>query len=145
MSPIRISPAATTEPTCVACPARGPWDVIATSAYCPKCEEELVRDETDTPLQATLQQNRCALCDALRTLPFKTQLLETGSTLEIDLCVFHLRQFLGRCLSIRDFSDLRRQIRALDESEQDVFLLHDAFYSPLGVAQRPAIEEEDDE
>jgi hypothetical protein len=116
-----------------------PWDRIADKAYCPNCQELIAVGEAP-PLIERTEKKRCAACDVLGTVTFRTFPLGKASAIEIDLCPEHLRGLLARRLGPHACHQLRRQLQALDLRVEDVFLLHGAFYDDNGRALQPAIE-----
>jgi hypothetical protein len=59
---------------------------------------------------------------------------------EIELCPEHIRALVARRLGPHAFEQLRRQLQVLGLEVAEVFLLHEAFYDPMGRALQPALE-----
>jgi hypothetical protein len=116
----------------------GPWDRLAGKAYCPNCEEQLVRGESP-PLVEPTEKRHCAICQQAGTLRYLTFPLDRPVAAELDLCGRHLRGLLGRCLGAHAFHQIRRLLEACDLSVEEIFLLHAAFYDPRGNAICPAL------
>ena len=128
-------------PCCRCREATQRWDRIAGQPCCPNCEEELVIGVA-APLCAPTEPRRCAVCGRLGTVRFLTFPQGTTTPVEMDLCPGHLRALLGRCLKPHSFGRLRCQLHTVGLDVEQVFLLHDAFYDPDGVALQPALDEE---
>jgi hypothetical protein len=127
---------------CSRCGAAGlGWDRIMDKAYCPDCEESLIRGEAD-PLVERVEQHRCCICHQPGTLRYLTFPLQSTTPIEIQLCGRHVRDLLGRRLDVPAFQNLRRQLRTLRLEVGAIFLLHDAFYDADGNALQPAAEPE---
>jgi hypothetical protein len=142
MNPLRRTPAAIVAAlkNCCRCAQAGErWDRIAGKAYCPRCQEALALGEVE-PLRERTSSNHCSVCDLKGTVSFQTFPLEGAAPVEMDLCPEHLRGLLSRRLGPHAFHQLQRQLQLLDLSAADVFLLHEAFYDPLGRAQQPILE-----
>jgi len=112
------------------------WDRLAGRAVCPDCQEGLVRGEGD-PLIEKAEPRDCAVCGRRGTVRFLTFPLHEPEPVEIDLCPHHLRELLGRRLTARAFRRLRRRLNLAGFAVEQVFLLHEAFYSEAGEALRP--------
>ena len=142
MDRLRLAPAHSIPPLrpCCRCGnAEGCWDRIAGKAYCPDCQEMLVVGEAD-PLVEPTERRRCAVCNCVGTVCFHTFPLQAPTPVAMDLCPEHLRGLLGRCLSAFAFCQLQRQLERVGVPVQDLFLLHEAFYTSQGQALQPAIE-----
>jgi hypothetical protein len=124
---------------CSQCGATGQcWDRLAGQAYCPDCEEALVRGE-GAPLITKLDARRCCVCDhqgtvSYRTLPLRSRLLV------LDLCRDHFRDLLARRLDQVAFAQLRRRLLSVGVGVEQIFLLHGAFYDKEGQALQPVAE-----
>jgi hypothetical protein len=69
----------------------------------------------------------------LFTTPVRNALIE----LHIRLCGTHLNALMKRDLRPSDFKALQAQFELLGISTDDVFMLHDSFYSHEGLAKQP--------
>ena len=87
-----------------------------------------------------IEQNRCAICSTLGTLPYVTFSQHAKRPIEMDLCGEHLRNLVARHLGPHAFSELRKQLSVLGLDVVDIFLLHDAFYDANGRALQPVRE-----
>jgi hypothetical protein len=131
-----------TAAACCRCAAdQRQWDRIAGKAYCPECEEALILGLV-TPLRERTESKPCAICCRTGTVPYLTFPLHSLTAVEMDLCPEHLRGLLGRRLRPYAFEQLQRRLRKLGLDVEQIFLLHDAFYDPLGRALQPAGEME---
>ncbi len=142
MDSIRMAPpeAFAQEADCSRCAeSTGPWDRIVGKPYCPNCQELLALGMA-APLIERTEKRRCIICNCVGTVRFATFPLQLGRAVEMDLCPEHLRGLLGRRLGAHAFQQLRRQLSILGVDVSDVFLLHEAFYDPLGRALQPARE-----
>jgi len=142
MDSLRIAPSQSRPKVAACCrcqSAKRNWDRIAGKAYCPRCQEALALGEVE-PLRERTSSNHCSVCDLKGTVSFQTFPLEGAAPVEMDLCPEHLRGLLSRRLGPHAFHQLQRQLQLLDLSAADVFLLHEAFYDPLGRAQQPILE-----
>ena len=126
-------------PCCRCTSTERSWDRIAGKVYCPECQEALVMGLAE-PLVERTEKRHCGACGRLGTVRFLTFPLQGPTPVEIDLCSEHLRALLGRRLSSAAFGQLRRRLRSLDLSVEQIFLLHDAFYDERGRALQPAFE-----
>lgn len=142
MNPLRRTSAtigAAAKHCCRCAQAGDRWDRIAGKAYCPRCQEALALGESE-PLRERTSSNHCSVCDLKGTVSFQTFPLEASLPLEMDLCSEHLRGLLSRRLGPHAFHQLQRQLKLLDLTAADVFLLHEAFYDSLGRARQPILE-----
>jgi hypothetical protein len=122
---------------CSRCEAIGcPWDRIGGKAICPDCQELLALGVCD-PLVERLVPNCCAICTRRGTAPYLTFPLHANDPLALDLCPQHFRALLGRRLDRRSFRTLAKLLRGLGLTEQQVFLLHQAFYDEDGRSLQP--------
>jgi hypothetical protein len=96
----------------------------------------LLRGEGE-PLQLPREGKTCAVCSQAGTVRYLSFPLHESEPVEIDLCPSHLRDFMGRRLTRRAFNKLRRQLRKLGLSVEQIFLLHESFYDDTGAALRP--------
>jgi hypothetical protein len=126
-------------PCCRCGQSEGCWDRIAGKAYCPDCQEMLAVGEGD-PLIEPTEKHHCAVCNRVGTICFHTFPLQSRTPVAMDLCPEHLRGLLARCLSPFAYFQLQRQLQRVGVRVQDLFLLHDAFYTSQGHALQPAIE-----
>ena len=115
------------------------WDRLANKAICPDCQELLVRGEAE-PLIERREPNRCAVCERQGTIRFLSFPLREPVPVEIDLCPLHIRDLLARRLTTRAFQRLRRQLNLLGFAVEQLFLLHESFYSEEGEALHPVPE-----
>ena len=141
MDSLRITPTDTksTMAPCSRCgDTGGRWDQIADKVYCPNCLEMLAVGEAE-PLVERTQRYPCAACHQSGTICYLTYPLQGSGPLEMDLCPEHLRALLGRRLGPHAFHQLRRQLRVLNFSVEEIFLLHGAFYDTNGRALQPAV------
>jgi hypothetical protein len=124
---------------CCQCGATGQcWDRLAGQAYCPDCEEALIRGER-APLVTRIDPRRCCICEQEGTVCYRTLPLRS-SLLALDLCRDHFRDLLGRRLDPVAFVQLRRRLQKVGVGVEQVFLLHDAFYNKEGAALQPVVE-----
>jgi hypothetical protein len=92
------------------------------------------------PLVERTEKRLCCICSRLGTVRFLTFPLQSSTPVEMDVCPEHVRALLGRRLSMAAFAQLRRGLRMLGLSAEQIFLLHDAFYDQYGRALQPAVE-----
>jgi len=128
-------------PCCRCVSAERSWDRIAGKAYCPDCQEALIMGLA-APLVERTEKRPCSICGRIGTVRFLTFPLQSSTPVEMDFCPEHLRALLGRRLSMAAFAQLRRGLRLLGLSADQIFLLHDAFYDEYGRALQPAVEPE---
>lgn len=126
-------------PCCRCGATQGCWDRIVGKAYCPNCQEALIVGEAP-PLIERTGKHRCAICNQVGSVPYLTFPLQGPQAVEVPLCPEHLRALLGRRLAPHAFHQLRRKLRTVNLSPEDVFLLHEAFYDASGRALQPAVE-----
>ena len=139
MSEMRMvsDPALNPQGPCARCGATGcHWDRLGAHAVCPDCQEMLLRGEGE-PLVLPRERRSCAVCGQAGTVRYLTFPLHESEPVEINLCPSHLRDFMGRRLTCRAFNRLRRQLRMLGLSVEQIFLLHESFYDETGSALRP--------
>lgn len=127
-------------PCCRCGATQGCWDRIVGKAYCPNCQEALVVGEAP-PLVERTTRGRCAICNQAGSVQYLTFPMQVSAAVEIPLCPEHLRALLGRRLAPHAFHQLRRKLRTVALSPEDVFLLHQAFYDVSGRALQPAVEQ----
>ncbi|MFM7149618.1 MAG: hypothetical protein ACKO23_07225 [Gemmataceae bacterium] len=124
---------------CARCEATGcPWDRIGEKSICPDCQEELAGGEGE-PLVERLVQESCVVCRQMGTVRYMTFPLHSREPLAIDLCPAHFHAYLGRRLDRYAFRILERELKSLDLTPQQVFLLHEAFYDEDGHRLQPVI------
>jgi hypothetical protein len=125
---------------CSQCEAAGcQWDRIVDLPFCPDCEEALASGE-GASLVIRTQKLPCAVCDRRGTVPFRTFPLHSEAVLEMHLCAEHFRALLGRRLGPMAFQVLQRRLQKLRLKVDQIFLLHEGFYDPLGRALQPVDE-----
>jgi hypothetical protein len=134
---------ATTNPPCCRCGVVGEfWDKLAARPFCPDCQESLARGD-GPPLIERTEPHACSVCARAGTVRYLTQPLNASVLLEMDLCPEHFRALLARRLGPFAFHQLSRQLRGLQLTAEQVFLLHDAFYDRHGRALQPVGDEEE--
>jgi hypothetical protein len=127
-------------PACSRCRSAGcPWDRIAGKPICPDCQEALAHGEGE-PLIERAEKKRCAVCQQIGTICYRTYPLHSAAGLEIDLCPRHFHGLLGRRLDAHSYHQLSRQLRAVGLTAGRVFLLHEAFYDAQGQSLQPVPE-----
>src|SRR5262249_35150420 len=89
------------------------------------------------PLTERTEPNGCAACGRVGTVCFSTFPLNQPLPVEMDLCPEHLRRLLGRRLGPGAFNQVRRQLRVLGLSAEEVFLLHRASSHPKAAPLPP--------
>ncbi len=134
---VTLSSIHTNLPCCRCDRADRNWDRIAQKAYCPNCQEMLAVGE-GPPLIERTERRRCAVCNRLGTVCFHSFPLHHDGVVALDLCGEHLRNLIGRRLGQYAINQLRRQLKRLGLSADNVFLLHQAFYDAQGRALQPA-------
>jgi hypothetical protein len=95
---------------------------------------------TADPLILSVEKRPCSVCGHLGVVCFLTFPLGWSQPIEIDLCVRHFRDLLGRHLDSGAFQHLRKELHRLHLSPHKVFLLHEAFYDSEGQALQPALD-----
>jgi hypothetical protein len=139
MDSLRLVPRESLSPDvpCCRCRTGGqPWDRIAGQAYCPDCEETLVRGEGE-PFVVRTEKLPCTVCEQVGTIAYLTLPLNSTVAVALDLCPRHFRRLLGRCLEPSAHAQLRRRLQNLAVPVERVFLLHDTFYDAQGRALLP--------
>jgi len=124
---------------CSRCGAKGcHWDRVADQTLCPDCQEALIRGEGEPLVQPT-QPRPCVVCGRRGSVVFRSFPLHEPGPIEFDICPRHLRELLARRLRPRSFQRLRRQLNLAGFAVEQLFLLHESFYTEEGQALRPVI------
>jgi hypothetical protein len=123
---------------CWYCKAKGlRWDRLGGLPVCPDCQEMLALGTAEPAIQIPSSKGMCCVCSWPTVVSFQTSPRGSDSWLNVPLCAGHFRRSLGRCLLPGEHKRVALYLRSRGHSANAVYLFHDAFYDPKGLAVLP--------